>query len=274
MTRAALPLADAPSLGSAARRTTLVRGTLALALVLVSVAAVQAARGGRVDEASVLPRGANAIVVLDVSASISTETYSRIGTALRQLVASNGRFGLVLFSGTAYEALPPGTPATELRPLIRFFTLTRPAGEEFLPTFPVNPWAQSFSAGTKISAGLELAREIVARDRIERPAVLLISDLADDPGDVAPLTASLLAYRRADLPLRVVALNPTPEDQAFFRRLLPRGTPIAQAPSVAQEGEQHAAFPSRLAALAVFLLALLAANELFGARLTWRERPA
>ena len=77
---------------------------------------------------------------------------------------SGGRFGLVLFSDTAYEAIPPGTPSEALRPLVRYFTLRPARTEGFLPTFPVNPWANSFSAGTKISTGLELARGVIIDD--------------------------------------------------------------------------------------------------------------
>ena len=36
-------------------------------------------------------------------------------------IRSNGSYGLILFSDTAYQALPPNTPARELEPLLRFF---------------------------------------------------------------------------------------------------------------------------------------------------------
>jgi hypothetical protein len=70
-----------------------------------------------------LPAHSSAIVVLDVSASISADTYSRIGATLSSLARSDGRYGLVVFSDQAYEALPPGTPASDLQPLVRYYTL-------------------------------------------------------------------------------------------------------------------------------------------------------
>ena len=114
-----VPLADASSLDGAARRTRLVR--LALAAVLVaSIAgaylAAPASPGRRF-----LPADETGIVVLDVSSSVQPETYYRIEQTLATIAASQSRLGLVLFSDVAYEAFPPGTPARELKPLLRFF---------------------------------------------------------------------------------------------------------------------------------------------------------
>src|SRR5204862_7929182 len=106
-----------------------------------------------------LPAHSAAIVLLDVSASISADTYPRIGATLSSLSRSGGRYGLIVFSDQAYEALPPGTGARDLAPLVRYFTLPPIHGPGAAQTFPVNPWQRVFSAGTKISAGLELARQ-------------------------------------------------------------------------------------------------------------------
>ena len=122
--------------------------------------------------------------MLDVSASISTDTYSRIGGTLPRSRDSGGRFGLVVFSDQAYEALPPGTPAADLAPLVRYFTLPQQTQPGFAPTFPPNPWRATFSAGTRISAGLELAHRIALEDKPRRPTVVLVSDLDDDPSDL------------------------------------------------------------------------------------------
>ena len=65
--------------------------------------------------------------MLDLSASITADTYSRIHQTLQQLVARGGRYGLVVFSNIAYEALPPGTPASALEPIV---ALLRAAGEQ------------------------------------------------------------------------------------------------------------------------------------------------
>ena len=165
--------------------------------------------------------------MLDLSASISADTYSRIGQTLRQIVRRGGRYGLVVFSNTAYEALPPGTPASALQPLERYFTL-RPAITGEQPTFPVNPWTNSFTSGTKISAGLGLALELIGTDRIKHPAVVLVSDLADDNGDVPQLQGVLSVYKAKKIPFTIVGLNAAPNDQAVFTNLLGRDVSVLQ----------------------------------------------
>ena len=54
-----------------------------------------------------LPPGSTAIVALDLSASVSQDTYSRIGATLSDLAASNGRYGVVVFSGTRTRRFHP-----------------------------------------------------------------------------------------------------------------------------------------------------------------------
>jgi hypothetical protein len=270
-----IPLAETASFRAVARRTVLVRWALGLALLGLLAAAVLAPRGGSQTE-RFLPPDTSGIVVLDLSASISTDTYARIGASLRELTASGGRYGLVVFSDTAYEAIPPGTPSEALRPLVRYFTLQPARTEGFLPTFPANPWANSFSAGTKISAGLELARGVIIDEApAEKPAVLLISDLEDDPSDVPKVTSIALAYRREGIPLDIVALNPSPGDEQLYRRLV-RGwgsyTP-AKLRGERTESASRGSFPFGLAAIALAVALLLAAYELWSARLTWASRP-
>jgi hypothetical protein len=272
----AIPFADVRSLLPLARRTTLVRAGAAVVLVALALAAVLLGRDPEVRESTVLPKRSNGIVVLDLSASISTDTYARIGASLRELTESGGRYGLVVFSDTAYEAIPPGTPSEALRPLLRYFTLRPARTEGFLPTFPVNPWANSFSAGTKISTGLEVARGVIIDDApAEKPAVLLISDLEDDPSDVPKVTSLALAYRREGIPLDIVALNPSPGDEQLYRGLV-RGwgsyTP-AQLRGERTETASRGSFPLGLAAIALAVALLLGAYELWSARLTWASRP-
>jgi hypothetical protein len=275
MSPRAIPFADVPSLLPLARRTTLVRAAAAVVLVALALAAVLLGRHPDVRESTVLPKRSNGIVVLDLSASISTDTYARIGASLRELTESAGRYGLVVFSDTAYEAIPPGTPSEALRPLLRYFTL-RPVTEGFLPTFPVNPWSNAFSAGTKISTGLELARNVIIDEATaEKPAVLLISDLEDDRSDVPKVTSLALAYRRERIPLDIVALNPSPGDEQLYRRLV-RGwgsyTP-ARLRDERTETASRGSFPLGLAATALAVALLLGAYELWSARLTWASRP-
>lgn len=214
-----------------------------------------------------------AIVVLDLSASVSQDTYSQIGATLSDLIASRGRYGVVVFSSSAYEATPPGTPAAELEPLVRYFTLPRQATPGFIPTFPQNPWARTFSAGTRISSGLELAHRLALDRRLRRPGVVLISDLSDDPSDLRRTALTILAYRRDRLPLRVVGLSPAPADERFFRRLIGGNNTItgARLPQEASAVSGRGGFPWTLAALALAVALALALNELLLARVTWRE---
>jgi hypothetical protein len=248
-----------------------VRAAAAVALLALATAAVLLLRDPHVRETRFLPAGSNGVVVLDLSASISTETYSRIGATLTDLVATRGRYGLVVFSDVAYEALPPGTPADALRPLIRYFTLPKQQQPGVPPNFPANPWLETFSGGTKISTGLVLARSILLDERASRPAVLLISDLDNDLSDWGRVSSIGQEYRRARLPLHVVALNPDPADERFFRNFVSSGS-ILQA-RLPEEKPRPAArsaeLPAWVVAVALVLIAVLAGNELFGARLTW-----
>jgi VWA domain containing CoxE-like protein len=266
-----IPLADLPLLRSVTRRTTLLRVVLALALVALAFAAVASAARLEPREAALLPAGSDGIVVLDVSASISSDTYARIAATLARLADSGGRYGLVLFSDVAYEALPPGTPAQELRPFRRPFVLPEQSEPGALPIPPPSPWAEAFSGGTRISTGLQLAFDRIRADRLPRPAVLLVSDLDDDAGDLESLTSVALAMRRAGIAMRVVGLNADPADARFIERLLPREgrdlTP-AELPgerAVTTRGD----VPGWLVAAGLVVALLLAANELAGARLRW-----
>jgi hypothetical protein len=269
--RARLPLADAEALQPAWRRTRRLRRLLALALVaLVIAAAALATRRHAAQEARFLPRASNGIVVLDLSASISSDTFNRIGETLTELAATNRRYGLVVFSDVAYEALPPGTPSSALRPYARYFRAPEQSAPGLAPAFPTNPWTNSFSAGTRISAGLGLALGVIRSDRLQRPGVILISDLDDDSGDDAGLRAVALAYRREAVRLKVVALNPSPDDERRFAQLLGSAADIGHA---RLPGERSAAsgerFPLGLTAIAIAIAFALAANELLDARLTW-----
>jgi hypothetical protein len=268
-----IPLGDAPALRGAARRTDALRVALAALLLGIVAAIALLAAHPRVPALHVLPSGTNGIVVLDLSASISEDTYARIGATLSDLAASQGRYGLVIFSGTAYQALPPGTPAAELKPLVRYFTLPPQKTPGFLPTFPPNPWSDTFSAGTRISSGLELAHTL-ATQGLARPAVVLVSDLDDDPGDLQRTALAVLAYRRDRIPLRVVGLNPSPEDQQFFQRLIGKQGAITSAhlPDGASAVSGRGGFPWLLAGLALAAALALAVNELLLTRLDWGER--
>jgi hypothetical protein len=267
-----IPLADAPALRAPARRTFALRQLFALACVGAAFAAILVSRHSHTRTIVPLPRGAQTVLVLDLSASISSDTFSRIGGTLAALSRSGTRFGLVVFSDQAYEAMPPGTPAADLAPLVRYFTLPKQTQPGFAPSFPHNPWEAAFTAGTKISAGLDLAHEIATTGR--RPAtVVLVSDLDDDPGDVPRLASVLLAYRRDHVPVRIVGLNPSPDNVALFDRLLSPAPVVAQAPTLAEAPPHDVTpFPWPLVALALVAAAALAARISWAPPLEWEDR--
>jgi len=265
-----IPLADASLLAPIHRRTVLLRATLGAVVVAAIVSSILVSREPHRQTIVELPGDSSVIVVLDMSASISSDTFSRIGTTLSELAESRGRYGLVVFSDQAYEALPPESPAADLKPLIRYFTLPRQRGPGFAPQFPSNPWSRSFSAGTKISAGLSLAHDIALSEQRQRPAVVLVSDLDDDPQDVQRLAVILLAYRRDRIPIEVVALNASTEDLALFARVLGRSALVpVDATDPGGAPRNRTPFPWPLFALALVAAFALAAHELWAPRLEW-----
>jgi hypothetical protein len=274
VTGARIPLAGTSELRPAWRRTRAIRGVLALALVVLVVVAAIVSNRPPAHAVRFLPRASNGIIVLDLSASISSDTFNRIGETLDELASTNGRYGLVVFSDVAYQALPPGTPSAALVPYARYFKAPPQKTPGLLPAFPVNPWTDSFSAGTRISAGLGLAFSIIKSDRLAHPGVILISDLDDDPSDAGkPLAAAMFAFRTEHVAVRVVALNPSPSDQAMFENLLGAASHLTQAHLPGDRTTTRSAgFPYPLAALAVVIALALAANELFGRSLSWEAR--
>ena len=273
-----IPYVGAEAFGRSARATLLARVLVGFALVALVLAAAAAARTPRTSEPPFLPAAAGGIVVLDLSASITSDTFSRIAETLRELVSRGGRYGLVVFSDDAYEAYPPGTPASALAPLIRYFSLpsTPTIGEQ--PTFPINPWSNSFTSGTQISAGLALAQSIEQADGIRHPEVLLISDLADDQSDIQRLISVLTGYKANHVLLRVIALNAAPNDQAFFAGLIGSATAVIPAqlsgPHPKAPAAPPSSFPSLLVVIAVAAAALLGINELRNAKLRFVEHAA
>src|SRR3954451_22781507 len=105
-----IELADFRSFARNAARTRWLRLALALLAILLAVVAALAAPRGAAPSTALLPAGSSAVAVVVVSARISWATYARIAAPLDLLRRGGGRAGLVLFSDTAYQALPPGTP--------------------------------------------------------------------------------------------------------------------------------------------------------------------
>jgi hypothetical protein len=100
-----------------------------------------------------------------------------------------------------------------------------------------------------------------------------VSDLDDDPIDVPRVRRTLSELEAAGTKVSIVGLNPSPEDERFFRRLLrePGELRFARLPTQRAEAPSGAAFPWPLVAASLAAAAALALALLWGARLTWRR---
>jgi hypothetical protein len=247
---------------------------LALAALLLTATVGAFLVAPRTPGRKFLPADTTGIVVLDVSSSVKPSTYFRIEQTLATIAATRSRLGLVLFSDVAYEAFPSGTAAAELKPLLRFFAPPTNKVDEADAQLARTPWDQWFSAGTKISNGLLLALRMLDEQHAKRAAVMLISDLADDPTDLTRLTDAVLAFQNRKIPLEIVALEPTPANADFFRRLLGDEAIFQEAklPTGAQargQLELTGTFSIALAGFAVLVLALLTVDVWWAAPLRW-----
>jgi len=275
----AIPLADASKFRRAATRTRLVRVALSAILLGLIIAAVLLARSPRVTEVPVLPVGSNGVIVLDLSASVETGKLKRIYSSLTQLAETKGgRFGLVIVSGWAYEALAPGTPASELRSVARFFQSQKPPPgvlgySRARPYFPRNPWAQGFATGTQLSTGLTLARSIILDSKLSEPSVILISDLADAAPDVPLAVAAARSFQENGIKFHVVGIDAPLANAQFWAGLTGEEgsfTPAQLPAKVRLRASAH--FPVGLAVVIVLVAGLLAVNEFWGAPLRWGAR--
>ena len=268
-----IPVAEAPAFGAIARRTTIVRLLLAAAVLATALAAVVSARRLQVRATPLFSSGRSGILVLDLSSS--TDSIPReVGTVLRRLSDARSRVGLVLFSDVAYEALPTSASSAELRTYLRFFK--RPPARALAPARrprarTISPWTRAFRGGTRISAGLELARQMIDEHPARTNDVVLLSDLNDSLFDVSALSTALAELRRERIHLRIVAVNAAPADAAFFRQRLGPSSLIGTRELFAtQRRASRGSGPRALVLLAVALALLLTANELSCARLERR----
>ena len=150
-----------------------------------------ARREPRPADASRSCRGHATVVVLDQSKSIYAAAYKRI--ARRSSGSSRGRpDGLVAFSDTAYEMLPPGARGTDLKPMLRFYAPTKTGQTSTRRRASGRArGTTSFSRGTKISSGLNLALvDVPPRPRQGR-VILLVSDLQTAADDQPALAQAL-----------------------------------------------------------------------------------
>jgi VWA domain-containing protein len=271
--RMSIPSAELGSLRRPWLLTTVARIGLALALALLLIWTLVDARRLEQRLAGFVPEGSSTILVLDLSQSVTDPTYRRVANTLTKLSDSGGSVGLIVFSDVAYELFPPGSPPEELKPLIRYF---RPLPgfniNVFGVPYPRNPWNAVFSGGTAVSSGLELAHDVIKRDKVVRPVVLLLSDLDTAASDQAQLTRTLANFRTEGVLIRVVPLFPTPDDREYFARLVGAEnliTPSRLAAVTRQktEGRLEGQNPKTLAFLAGLLVLTLAANEWWCRRL-------
>jgi len=294
MRRGTLPLGDFDALRPLARRTALLRWSLAVAALGACGLAYLLAPRGDVAHASAAG-GPGSVVVLDVSGSITDRGSAQIQRALADEIRDagpGGRVGLVLFSDVAMETLPPTAPAGALQQFRRFFIRIRKpprrsdgsaaaavaAAGVGMPTgnYRWSPWGIAFSGGTKVSAGLREARDALRRAGMDGGTVLLLSDLVDSPDDMPALRRELQTYARdPSLDLQVRALASTYEQPiGLFRSVLGRDA-VAAAQAGPPPPLGHAAhYPLPVWLLAVALAAALAlsAAELWVAPLRWGER--
>lgn len=203
-----IPSSDAPALRRARVRTGAVRAVLVVLACALVGAAYLSTRGLESRANELVPGGRSGVVVIDLSLSIVEQDYADVRSVLERLIRAGNPTGLVVFSDVAYELLPPRTPATELKPLLRFFT---PEGVKL----PANPWTPNFQAGTRISEAVDLAHSMLRRDRVSPASILLISDLETAPTDYGPLGRTLRKLADSDVKLRVAALSPSSDALTF-----------------------------------------------------------
>ena len=264
-----IPLAATAELAPVARRTLFLRLLFAGGLVALALAATETGRSDSAAARGLLPRGVGGMLVLDVSRSIKPESNRTIQNVLKQLIDARARIGLVAFSDIAYELLPPGSPARELTPLLRYFD---PAAADPNRDPPPNPWSSNFSGGTQISSGLAVGHSSLVRAGHPKGPILLVSDLDTAPDDVPRVALTFNQFRNEGVPFRIVAVTPRKDNLALFHNLAGKNAfakPVSRTGS--ELGETHGAskggMPWKLMFLAVLLLAGLALNEHWCGRL-------
>ena len=267
--RPALPLADALAFRRPARRTAAAFAALALLAAAGLSLAYLSLRPS--PPAVVAVRGGGTIPVIDLSGSISPAGYEVVRRVLERLAANGGPVGLVLFSDAVEEALPPGTPARELRAYVR--ALRPQTGQLIAATAEAvqsNPWDASFSRGTRISEGLAVARRLL--DRAGGGRVVLLSDLLDDETDNAALRHELVGYAR-DPAVRLQVVRLPGAGAAYlepYRKLVGSSAVSLSVPPAEAPRRSEAVRP-RLAVLIGALALALAAAELVAVPLVWRS---
>ncbi|MDQ3379045.1 MAG: VWA domain-containing protein [Actinomycetota bacterium] len=205
-----IPASEPTRFRQSERRTTILRVGLALAMGAALVLVFLIARSQDVRFAPLVPSGTTGMVVLDLSASVSE---GGLDVTVEKLASTDEKTGLVVFSDGAYELLPPGSPSRELSSLLRYFK------ERSDGTLPRNPW-EEFRGGTRISVGMEFARQVLHRENVSRGSIVLISDLEIDPDEIARLAEVLALIESEGYQVRIVPLFPSEQKRALVERLV------------------------------------------------------
>jgi hypothetical protein len=254
-------------------RTIVIRAVLAGGALALVLAAAASARDPQTTERALIPPDRVGVVVLDLSLSITDDDYASIRRVLRRLIAEEAKVGVVVFSDVPYELLPPGTPAAELKPMLRLLVAPRLGPVQ-------NPWTQTFRAGTRISVALDLAKSILDRDQVAGGSILLVSDLETAPDDVPALARSIAEINRAGMRLRIAPLAPSSDALSLFAGLLEEDAIAGfaqQGPGGADSdaGSAGVEIPTMLLVLGALAFLLLAVHERLAGRLALpRARPS
>jgi hypothetical protein len=257
----AVDLADSGRLLRPAVRTSALRALFAAALAATLVGIVLVARDTGAGRVTVLPAGATTgCVALDMSASIYPTVYRRVANTLRALADSNQAMCLVMFSDTAYELVPPRSPAEALRPFVRFFKV---GGAP-------SPW-EEFTGGTRISRGLAVAGQALERAGVAHGSILLVSDLHDSTFDLPALNAVARRLHAEHIPVRIVPLFAVQADRNTFRLLFGWNSIVTPSAFHRLKNDRvqplAASTPWALLALGAVLVLLLFGNERWNTRL-------
>jgi hypothetical protein len=270
--RAGIPVADLEGLRAAIRRTTVQRAVLGVAAVCCLLAAALTALH-LPSRSEVLTTQRSGVILLDMSRSINVTKMTQIRALLTHFATPTQRVGLVFFSDTAYELLPPGSPGTALKPLIRFFRLVRIApGSRKVHLIPT-PWDNTFRGGTEISKGLEVARAALLRQHLHHEPILLVSDLDAFTDDLQKIGNEISELHHEHIPLRIFPIEPTPNDRDLFTRLAGKRAflPVSSLGHTGLRRAHPLAVPTAISGVligvAVALLLALGLNEIWCGRL-------
>ena len=131
-------------------------------------------------------------------------------------------------------------------------------------------------AGTRISAGLNLAHDVIREDGLEDVSILIVSDFEILPDEIQRTADQVGLLTSEGVEVRLVPLNPSPERRARMEAILGGAAILREessdAPVRAPEARSlAAAAPWAFVAIAALLVGLLALNEGLLSRLEVRR---